>query len=150
MRKIVAELVEAVIVGVLMGILVNVLGIELDIWQFMAIAGGAVISVGIGGWVRKAITTGEYFYNYEWSYLYGEHTILVKASKAEELYINDKLVDRKTGVSFSKIELKGMLDTGETITAIISGEKIKKAVSSDRYLRCELRVNEKSLQSGVV
>ena len=149
MRKFISELVEGLIVGVLMGIiLLVVLDTRLDIWQYAVIAGGAIVSVGIGGWARKAIATGEYFYNYEWSYQYAGHTITVKAGRAEELYVDGQLIDKKTGVSLKNVELKGQLSTGENIKAVLSGEKLGKAISSDKYMRCELFIDDKLLQEA--
>ena len=148
MRKIVAELAEGLVVGLCMGVILVVLGLDLEIWQFAVIGGGAIISAGLGGFVRKAIATGEYFYNYEWSYQHGGHSIKVKASKSEELYVDGQLVDKKTGISIGKVELKGQLSTGETITAVISGEKLGKAISSDKYLRCEVFVDGKLLETA--
>ncbi|MCL2284809.1 MAG: hypothetical protein FWC32_00420 [Firmicutes bacterium] len=149
MRKVISEIVEAFIVGLCMSGILLALRVEADIWQFMAVAGGAILSVGIGGFVRKAIATGEYFYNYEWSYQYGEHAITVKAGKTEELYINGELVDKKSGVSFKSVELKAQLSTGENIKVILSGEKIRKAVSNDKFMRCELFVDDVLLQTGM-
>ena len=148
MRKFLSEIAEGVIVGLCMAGILLALGIELELIHYFIIPGGAIVSVGIGGAVRKAIATGEYFYNYEWSYQYGEHTIVVKANKTEELYVNGELVDKKTGISLKKVELKGQLSTGENITAVLSGEKIGKALSSDKYMRCELFVDGKLLQTA--
>ena len=146
MRNFVGELAEGVIIGFLMAILLLVLGIEATTPQFGAIAGGAIIFTGLASFIGKLIK-GQPLYSFQWTYQYGENTITVKASNAEELYINDSLVDRKTGIAL-KAELKGLLDTGERVTAIISQEKISKQISSDKPLRCKLLVNDKPLQSA--
>ena len=112
---------------------------------------GATLVTGIASAIRKAIEKGgfEPIYNYQWTYQYGENTITVKAAKSEELYINGTLVDSKKGISFKSVELKGRLDSGEKITAVLSGEKIKKAISTDKYMRCELLVNGKPLMEAM-
>ena len=146
MRSIIAHIAEGVFVGLCMGGLLVLFDVELEIFQFALLCFGAMMFTGMGSGLRRLIEGKVQLYNYEWVFQYGEQSILVKASKTEELYINDKLADNKTGVSFGKVELKGLLDTGERITAVISGEKIKKAISSDRYLRCELLVDGKPLR----
>ena len=146
MRKILSEVAEAIIVGVLMAVLMRIIGIEAAAWQYAAIGGGAILSVAIAGTVRKAIATGEPLYNYEYVYQYGENVIAVKAGKKEELYINGKLADEKSGISFRKVELKGLLDTGEKITAVLSPEKVRKQIFTDMYLHCELLIDGKPLQ----
>ena len=145
MRKFIAELAEAVVVGLCMGVLLVVLRIELATWHFAAIAGGAMLSVSLGGWVRKAIATGQVFYNYEWKYQYDEHEITVKAGKEEELYINGELADKKTGISLKNVELQGRLGTGETVKAVISGETVKNQLTGERPIRCEVFVDGKPL-----
>ena len=145
MKNLLAELIEGMAVGILMAILLIVIGVEADVWQFAAITAGAIIFTSIASAIRKAVVKGEFLYNYEWAFQYGENSIIVKASKDEELYINGKLADKKTGISLKAVELNGVLDSGEKVTAIIGGEKIGKAITSDTYLRCELQINGKPL-----
>ena len=150
MKKLAIQLAEGAIVGVLMGVLMFVLGIEAAAWQFAAICGGAIIFTSIARGICKVFIKGEPLYDYQWIYQYREHTITVKINKAAELYIDGKLLDSKTGIALAKVELKGLLDSKEKITATISGERIKKAISSDISLRCELLVNGKPLQAVAV
>lgn len=55
-----------------------------------------------------------------WTYKYGKHTIVVKNEKATELYVNNELQDRKTGITL-KAELTGKLESGEQIKASLGG-----------------------------
>lgn len=55
-----------------------------------------------------------------WVYKYNGNVIVVKNEKATELYVNDQLQDRKTGV-FLKAELSGKLDSGEVIKVSLGG-----------------------------
>ena len=55
-----------------------------------------------------------------WQYKFGKHTITVKNGKATELYVDDKLQDRKTGISMNAV-LTGKLETGEAIKASLGG-----------------------------
>ena len=146
MRKVIANLLEGVFVGLLMGALLILLDVELEPWHFAIIAVGAMAFTSVASELRRFIESGGQLYNYEWTYQYGEHTILVKASNKEELFINGKLVDQKKGIS-KKVELNGMLDSGEKITVIITAETIKKQLTTDKPIRCELLVNGKPLNA---
>lgn len=55
-----------------------------------------------------------------WKYKYGEHTIIVKNEKTTELYVDDKLQDKKSGVRLNA-DLTGKLPSGETIKASLGG-----------------------------
>ena len=151
MRKFIAELIGIFIVGFVMGLVIGILGMEVTREEILILVVAIMIATSIAKGISNAILKGkvDFLYNYEWTFQYGKHKITVKASMAEELYINDELVDKKTGISFAKIELNGQLDTGEKIIAVISGEKLKKAISSDKYLRCELLINGKTLQEAI-
>ena len=145
MKNFIAEMLAALIIGSVVGILMNVLGIEVTIWQVMMLLVGTVVTIGIVTAIKNLITKGG-LYSYEWMIQYNEHSISVKANIAEELYINGSLADRKTGISRKAVELKGLLDSGEKITAVISPAKFKEASKSGRALRCELFVDGKALQ----
>ena len=56
-----------------------------------------------------------------WTYRYNGNTIEVRNSIAgEELFVNGKLQDKKTGLKLSS-DLKGKLDSGEEIKASLGG-----------------------------
>lgn len=56
-----------------------------------------------------------------WNYLYNADRICVKNSlDSAELYINDQLQDRKTGISL-QTELSGKLPSGESVKANLGG-----------------------------
>lgn len=57
----------------------------------------------------------------QWTYKYGENTIVVKNEKVVGLYVNDKLIDSVKGTVF-RANLKGKLDTGEDIQATVGGD----------------------------
>ena len=151
MRKIIAEIAEVVIVGLSMGVIMAVLGIDIEFWQIVLVAIGATLVTGIASAIRKAIEKGGLapIYDYQWTYQYNENTITVKAAKTEELYVNGTLVDSKKGIWLKSVELNGRLDSGEKIAAVLSGEKIKKAISTDKYMRCELLVDGKPLMEAM-
>ena len=146
MRNFIGELVEGAIILAIMIAFMLILGIEATPLQFVSMPGAAIISTGIARFVGKLVK-GQPLYSFQWTYQYGENTITVKVSTEAELHINDNLVDKKTGIFLKQVELKGLLDTGERLTAIISSEKTSKQNSSDKPLRCELLVNDKPLQS---
>ena len=146
MKNFIAGVIECVIVGGLAVVLLYVLGIETTALQAGIITAGMMVIVGIAGAVKNAITKGGLLYNIEWAIQYNEHSINVKAGNAEELYINGKLTDRKTGISRKAVELKGLLDSGEKVTAVITPAKFAEVNKSGRALRCELFVDGKALQ----
>lgn len=55
-----------------------------------------------------------------WSYEYNGHSIVVKNDLATELYVDNVIQDRKTGISL-KVELSGKLETGEIIKVSLGG-----------------------------
>lgn len=56
-----------------------------------------------------------------WTYKYGDNTIVVKNTAAEEaLYVNDQLQDKKNGIAL-RSDLTGKLKTGEEIKASLGG-----------------------------
>ena len=55
-----------------------------------------------------------------WKYDYNKNTIVVKNDTDTELYINDQLQDRKSGIRLS-VDLTGHLDTGEKVKASVGG-----------------------------
>lgn len=67
-----------------------------------------------------AALTGEHAPLYEWEYIYGENSIVVKAGLTEELYINGNLVDNRSGVKLTA-KLEGQLETGEEVKVLITG-----------------------------
>ena len=151
MRKFIAELAEGLIIGIVMGATIGILGIEITLWEIIILIVAIIIATSIARGIRNSISKGkiDFLPKYEWTYQFGKHKITVKASKAEELYINDKLVDKKTGISFPPVELNGLLDTGEKITAVLTSEKLRKAISEDSYLCCELLINDNTLQEFI-
>lgn len=56
----------------------------------------------------------------EWTYRYGDNTIVVKNEGAMELLVNGEVQDRKDGIRFS-VDLSGKLKTGEEIKASLGG-----------------------------
>ena len=55
-----------------------------------------------------------------WIYEYKNHTIVVKNAKATELYVDNELQDRKTGLTL-KADLNGKLASGEVIKVSLGG-----------------------------
>ena len=147
MKKTIASAIEGALIGILIAVLFRVFDIELEGWQLVVIIVAVVSISGFASWIRGLIESGGKLYNYEWAYQYGEHTILVKASNSEELYINGNLADQKKGIS-NKIELKGVLDTGEKVMVVISAKSIKKQFTSDNPLNCELFIDGKPLKTA--
>ena len=147
MKKVIASAVEGALIGVSIAILFRIFNIEMETWQLIVIYFAVVTITGFASWVRGLIESGGKLYNYEWAYQYGGHAILVKASNTEELYIDGNLVDQKKGIS-NKIELKGLLDTGEEVMAVITAKSIKQQLSSDNPLNCELFIDGKVLQTA--
>ena len=145
MKNFIAEMLEPIIIGGIIGLILAVLGIEMTTLQVAILIGGTMVAIGIVSTIKNLITKGG-LYSYEWMLQYNEHSINVKANNAEELYINGSLADRKTGISRKAVELKGLLDSGEKITAIISPAKFAEASKSGKALRCELFVDGKALQ----
>ena len=146
MKNVLATFIEGAIVGVIMAVLLIVLGIEATTFQTVAIIVGVFLSTGIASAIKNVITKGHLLYSYEWAIQYNEHSIIVKAGNAEELYINGAIADRKTGISTKAVELKGELGSGEKVTAVISPNKLGEAATSGKSLRCELFVDGKPLQ----
>lgn len=148
MKNFLVGIIEGLTVGVLIALLLFVIGVETEVWQIMIIAGGVVIITSIASALARAITKGGLLYNYEWAIQYNEHSIIVKAANAEELYINGKLVDKKTGAAKS-VELNGSLESGEKVKVIISPKTFGEMVSHDRMVKCEVFVDDKPLQMAV-
>ena len=136
-RKIIAPIVEGLIVGVSMIILLSILGIETTQTQFTIIVVVVILITSISNAVGRAITKGESPLKCQWVYKYGENRIEVTAGLTEKLYINDKLVDTSKGISLKQVSLKGRLNTGEEVAAtIIGGASVK----------CRLLVGNEELQ----
>ena len=148
MKKLIASAVEGALIAILIAVLFRVFNIEMEGWQLVIITVAVIAIAGFASWIRDLIESGGKLYNYEWRYQYGEHIILVKASNSEELYINGKLTDQREGMS-NRVELKGLLDTGEKVAAVISAKSIKKQFTSDNPLNCELFIDGKLLQTAV-
>ena len=146
MKKIIASAIEGALIGVCTAVLFRIFDIEIEVLQLVVITVSVIAIAGFASWIRGLIESGGKLYNYEWAYQYSGHTILVKASNSEELYINGSLADKKTGIS-NKIELKGLLNTGEKVTAVITAKSIKQQLSSDNPLNCELFIDGKLLQT---
>ena len=148
MKQLIAGIVEGLLGGLLLVVLVMVLGIEATTSQVVILAIGVTVIVSITSNVKDLILKGGTFY--EWMVYYNEHSIIVKAGKAAELYVNGKMLV-KSGSSWSKkVELRAQLESGEKITAVISPAKFGEAFSTDRTLRCELSVDGKALKMAVV
>ena len=147
MKKIIASAIEGALIGLCIAILFRIFDIEIEGWQLVVITVAVITIAGFASWIRGLIESGGKLYNYEWAYQYGGHTILVKASNSEELYINGSLADQKKGIS-NKIELNGLLDTGEKVTAVITPKSIKQQLSSDNPLNCDLFINGKLLETA--
>lgn len=56
----------------------------------------------------------------QWTYKYGDDTIVVKNDGPIELLVNNEIQDKKDGVRFSA-DLSGRLKTGEEIKASLGG-----------------------------
>ena len=144
MRKFIVQVVECIFVSICACILLSIVfDVGIDMWQYFAIGGGIVILVYVASGIRKVIDVDEVLHTYEWWYRYEEHTILVKAKKTLELYVDGKLTDEKTGAC-TKAELKGLSDTGEKITALITVETNKNQRVSDKIIKCKLLIDGKS------
>ena len=148
MKQIIAGIVEGLLGGVLLAILVIVLGIEATTSQVVTLAIGVTVIVSITSNVKDLILKGGTVY--EWMVYYNQHSIIVKAGKTVELYVNGKMLDKSTSSWSKKIELKAQLDSGEKITAVISPAKFGEAFNTETTLRCELSVDGKALQMAVV
>ena len=118
-REAIAPFIEGAVVGGLLALVLNLICVETTTMQLTIIIASTLIITSAASAISRAVVKGENPLRYEWTYKYGDHTIVVKAGLREELYINNKLADKKTGVL--KVELKGQLDTGEKVTARITG-----------------------------
>lgn len=136
MKPFLISFAEGVIVGVFIIIVINILGIEATGTQLGILIASTLIFTSIGSSVSRAILKGEAPHKYEWIYTYDGNRIVVMAGLAEELYINDKLVDKKKGISL-KAELNGRLKTGEEVKVVIIGGMTAK---------CELFIDDERVE----
>ena len=142
------NILKAIGIGVLISVLFILFGIRPTFWQSILTVLAVVAILGIINTLRKLISGG--LYSYEWSANFNENSVVVKASKAEGLYINGTLVDEKTSLTNKAIELKHVLPTGEKIIAAITPLKFEEAKKQGRYLHCEINVDGQLLQTTVV
>lgn len=56
----------------------------------------------------------------QWTYKYGDNTIMVKNEGAVELLVNNEIQDKKEGIR-TKVDLSGKLKSGEDIKASLGG-----------------------------
>ena len=56
----------------------------------------------------------------QWTYKYGDNTIVVKNEGAVELLVNNEIQDKKEGIR-TKVDLSGKLKSGEDIKASLGG-----------------------------
>ena len=148
MKNTIASLIEGAVVGVLMAALLFILSIEATALQTGLLVGGTILSTSIASAVKNTVFKGELPYSIEWAIQYNEHAINVKSGSAEELYINGTMSDKKTGVLTKPVELKGLLNSGEKITAVISPAKLGVIGKDGRALSCEFFVNDEPLQTA--
>jgi len=135
-KNILAPIIEGVVVGVIISIVMSIVGIEATGTQIGIVVASALIVTTIASAISQAVVKGESPYKYEWAYTYGENRIVVIAGLSEELYINDELVDKKSGIKL-KAELEGQLKTGE---------KVKVSISGGMTAKCELFVGNVLLE----
>jgi len=79
--------------------------------------------------------------NKSWIYKYNNNIIIVKnktSNSSCELYINDQIYDRKTGVFFKEVNLQGKLESGEEILVQIGGGLVS--------VECNVKIDGKFVQ----
>ena len=146
MKKFLVQLLEGIIVGLALGILFFIMDIDATPVQVGVIVAVAILATSFAAAISRSINKEGFLYNYAWVYQHGGNTIVVRANNGEQLYVNGTVVDEKKGVSWNNVELQSQLDTGETITATLSGEKPSTAIKEDKLLKCELQVDGNMLE----
>ena len=143
MKYILAVVIEGLVAGLLMALVVVLWRIDVSTAEIviLGISAGFITSLASG--TREQIMKGGKYH--EWLMQYNEHAISVQIGKAGELYVNGKLLDRNTSVWSKEVELKGLLDSGEKLTAKIRAASASEMAKSGKTFCCELLVDGKAM-----
>jgi len=137
MKDILIAFLEGALVGIAMAVVIVVMGIEMTTAQMAILIAVAVftgsIAASIGGMLKKGKDT----VYYSWVFRHGQTRFEVTAGLVERLYIDDVLVAESTKIALKAVELKGKLETGEEVRAVITGGV---------GIKCELFVGDEKLQ----